>query len=701
MPVLANNHVVGSGELTSTSETLVDALCSSPALANGVSFFVVGLANHRNEGNNYASEIEARFGTTRLCFDRFRSPFGNFNLGDDGAGSAPLFLAVVTGDGSSTLNMRARAVDSGGGANIIVGSQAWTYFSLEYLVDGTDYAYEQLNSETESARPTTDTWIEGDAAGQLRITPAVTGDYWISASIEAVVDTGAAATNEARVRLRLIEDPDGAATSTTIGFGEQYHAINDSFDTDHYAPILGEMDVRTLTGGTTYEIRWEASNASAHDEIAYRRERVYAFRLGRFRNASYITNGGGMESTGSEAAATNALTFDWSATGGDVLVFGSAGYQNDGTWGDTAIRREGAPDADFPGSAGAGRFHAAVDTQYTDGDIVAMQQAARVAAVAGSETFRLVAWADGPDGLTYGRTRGNGGDGRALVLALEMYVGEVFELEGDVTGAAAFSVDGGAVSALFGDVGAAAAFEVAGGLAFGLAGDVTGAAAFAVDGQPVVELDADAAGAAAFSVNGQAVVELGGDAVGAAAFAVDGQPVVELGADAVGAAATAVDGGVAFGLEADAVGAAAFAVDGDMGSATQVLVGGAGQQVTMQVLGADQYGILRPRVGDDRPVRFELLDVSGTAIDHALIESATVQIRRASEPISTTVELEPEEDTETGSDDEVYTWTVDLSEVITVGGSWALEVDVEFIDGLRVTWPSAGPLRIQATEGVG
>jgi hypothetical protein len=680
MPTIANNQVNGSGELTTTSAAFVDALCTSPALANGVEYFAIGICNHRNNGALYASEVEGRFGTTRLGLDRFRSPFGQFNLGDDGAGAAPMFLGIVTGDGSSTLNMRARGVDNAGN-DIIVGSQTWLYFSLADLVANTDYHAAELLSESASVTPTGTTWVEGDASGQVQFTPSVTGDYWISASIEAVVATGAAATNEARARLVLVEDPAGAATTTVIGSGEQYHAISDAADTDHYIMILGEMDVRALTGGTTYEIRWEVSNVAANNAISYRREKVFAFARSRFRNSSYITNAGGIVATTSETEATNALTFDFSGSGGDVLVFASAGYQNDGTWGDTWLRRDGTPDVDFPGAATAGRFHAAIATDYT-GDIITIQQGARVAAVAASETFRLVAQADGPDGLTYGRTRNNAGNGRALLIALEMYATEVaHELSGDVAGGMEASATGGAVESLFGAVGVDMASAATGALAFGLV--------------------ADPAGAMESSATGVAVFPLVADVVGAMEAAATGGAVEALSAAATGGMEAAATGLIGFGLVADATGGMDAAATGIAVPDLDDLVGAAGSELELSVMGVDQYGVLQPRVGDPRPVRFELLDASGSAVDHDVIESITVQVRRASGSPGSVATLTPTAETESGIGDAIYTWAVDISETVTVAGMWILEADVVLVDGRRATWPSAGPLRIRALEVVG
>lgn len=678
MPAIANGYVSGSGELTTASLTFVDALCTSPALDDGVEYVVIGLANHRNNGAGYASELEYRFGTTRLGVDRFRAPFGAFNLGDDAAGSAPLCVATVTGDGSSTLNMRARGEDSGG-ADVIVGAQSWLYFSAADFVTDLDIVAAELTADAETARPTSSTWVEGAAGGQARVTPATTGDWLILAVCEGAADVGAAATNEFRVRLVQREDPDGAPSDSTIGSGEQYHDL-DGTDPDHYAPAFGQVDVVTLTGGVTYDFLWEFSNVDANAEISYRREKVIAIRLGRMRNASYIVDGSCPESTGAEAPATTGLTFDFSSDGGDVFVLGSASYQNNGTWGDAWIRREGTPDVDIPGGFGAGRFHSAVNTTYA-GDIITIQQVARVASVAAEETFRLVVQGDTGAGIAYGRARGNGGDSRALVLALEMFaVVDQFALAGDVTASAVVSLAGGAAETLYSDgVTGSAASSLAGEVAFAFAGDVTSEASA--------------------SLAGDVVFTLAGDVVASAAVIMAGGAAEPLAGDASASAAVSLAGSSAIAMAGDVTASTAITLAGTTGSDAEALVGAAGQTLALGVLGINGLGVVEVGASPSRLLRFRMLSVAGSAIPASVVETIEVKVRRQSDPAAAAIAVTPIADSEE-VDGVAYQWSVSLAAALLVSGMWVLEVDATLTGGVTATWPSAGPQRIRVLETV-
>lgn len=701
MPAIANGRVLGSGELSTDSSSLVDALCTSPALDDGVDYFVFGQANHRNDGAaTHASQLEARFGSTRLGVSTWRSIFGNFNVGDDVGGACPAFMSIVTGNGSDTLNMRAAGVDNGAEENIRVGGQAWTYFALTELDEGTDYDSAIVNSDTISATPTTDTWISGSSSGQLTITPAETGDWLIFAYCEAVADPAAAGTNEIRVRLRLVEDPSGTPSESTIGFGAEQVSSISGTDPDHFSPSLTEIDVRTLTGGTTYRIQWEFQNAESNDGIGYRRERVIALRLARFRGSAYITNGGGIvDLAGAETEAANGLTHDFSPGGEDVLVFASAASQNDGTWSDHWLRLDGTPDVDFPGGAGAGYMHAMVTTDFPGADIITVPQSGRLAEASGSQTWRLVAQADLSPGLTYGRDRGNTTDTRAVVVALEMFVDTNQLMEATVSASGSTQAGGGAIEALFAAVDTTGSTQAEGSLAFGLEAEATASGSTQAGGAAVFPMEAEATVTGATQAGGSLAIPLSAEVTAAGSTQAGGVAVSPMEAEISATGSTQAGGRAVFPVEAEVAASGSTQAGGAFVSAVDELLGTASDELELRVHGLDQYGQLLLLRGDTRPVRFDLLDVDGAAVDPDLIDTIAVKVRRASNPPGAT-SLTPTQDAET-VDDVAYGWAVDLGSTITVAGLWVLEVDVELVDGSTATWPSAGPLRIRAVEQVG
>jgi hypothetical protein len=681
MPTIANGHVVGSGELTSDSSALVDALCTSAALANGVPYFVFGQGNYRNNGGaTWGCELEGRLGTTRIGRGAWRSQFGQFNVGDDVGGGAAVFLGVVTGDGTSTLNMRAAGLDNAAEQNILVGGQSWVYFSLEDFTEGSDYAHAQLGSDAASVTPDGSTWVEGDADGQVEITPTSTGDWLILAVIEALPEAAAAATNEIRARLRQRTDPNGTPSNATIGSGEQYSEILGT-DPDHFAPTLFDMDVVTLTGGTTYRFLWEVQNATANDEIGYRRERIVALRLGAFRNVAFITDAGGMtDVAGAETPAASGLTHNFSPAGGDVLVLGNAPTQNDQQWTDMWLRREGTPDVDIPGGAGAGRMHAMIDTDFPDGDIVNLPQSAIASAVSGSTTWRLVLQADGAPGGTYGRVRGDSDDARSVLIALEMFaVAEQFEFGGTVETTGEASVGGGPAFTLFSD-----GVETTG------EATVAGAVGFAFEGTSTSTGEASVGGSVAFALGGTVTVTAEATVAGGAAFGLGGTTTSTGEATIAGAPA------FSFGGTVTSTGEASIA--GEVASNADAIVGAEGQPLELQAVGLDQYKILPFLCASPRPFRFNLLSAAGTAVDADMIVSITARVKRVSSTNPASVAAEVDE-AEVG--DVAYGWSLDLSAAITAAGRWALELDVVLVGGTTATWPSTGPLWIRAHEGVG
>lgn len=200
-----------------------------------------------------------------------------------------------------------------------------------------------------------------------------------------------------------------------------------------------------------------------------------------------------------------------------------------------------------------------------------------------------------------------------------------------------------------------------------------------------------------WSMAASAVHPLAGDASVAGAWSMSASAVHGLAGDASVSGSWSMAAGAVHPLAGDVTVAGAWSMAASAIPDLDDLVGAAGEDLELDVLGLDQYGVLQIVAGDPRPIRFELLDRDGDAIDHDLIESITMRIRRAAaSPGGASVT--PTAETETGGDDATYTWRASLA-TITRAGLWMIEVDVVLIDGREVTWPSAGPLRVRAIEG--
>lgn len=155
-----------------------------------------------------------------------------------------------------------------------------------------------------------------------------------------------------------------------------------------------------------------------------------------------------------------------------------------------------------------------------------------------------------------------------------------------------------------------------------------------------------------------------------------------------------------YGLASDVAVSGAWSMASDGIPSIVGIVGGVGEALTIRALGTDAYGLLRPQVGDGRPIRFELVGVDGVDVPHVAIESIEANVRRASDPVSLAATVVPTEESVTGSDSLTYSWAVDLTDEITIGGQWILEFDVVMLDGVAVTWPSPAPQFLMVTEGV-
>lgn len=409
---ITTEMVTGSSELSSDSATFVDANCSSSTLSSG-DWFAIGFANHRNNNagsSGFGSEVEARIGSTRFAVSSWNSINGQFNIGDDAAGGCLSVFARVTSSGSDTLNMRARALENTTGENILVGSQAWIYFNIGNLAENTDYwAAEAANSDSAEVTPNGDTWTDSE---QLIFTPTETGDYLIMASAEGFNAGGVSLSNEYWARLRM--------NGATIGTETEMKCDIANFGTTTavFGPNFTMIDVRTLTASVQYTINWQFQNAAGQSSLSYRRSRIYVFRLAAFVDSEYAIIANGIQASNEIEECSSTLSFNFGGSPVTAMVLAGCDYANGGAWGSGWLRRDGTPDVDYPPD---GRMWAVVETGLgATNDFMPLNFGAVQTGTTGAQVYRLVGQSEDTPTITFGRTRGNGGNSRMVLVAIRM-----------------------------------------------------------------------------------------------------------------------------------------------------------------------------------------------------------------------------------------------------------------------------------------
>lgn len=403
-PIVATNATGG----TMSSGTFADASCTTSALTNGVVYLVLALSSHSTEGafpTTSGSEMEARFGTTRYAASSFVGAFANFNAGDTANGGILQAAFTVTGDGSSTLNMRVRRV--GGSDTVRWGSAQFIAIPLTALTLNTDYwVAEASNSDSSEVIATDATWVTGASGGQLGFTPASSGDYLIVASSEGFI-SGTLGTQET-FRARLRQD-----ATTTIGTGTETSLDVDAATSAGFGPSFFAIDVVAGTASTPIAFRWEFSNDTAGDACAYRRSRIYAIRLDAFSDYASIVNGGNIVANSGSTDAANALSFNF-GTSIPTLILANCSHQNGGAFGQGYLR---SGSTNYPAD---GYMWAVLNGGTGALDDNGWLTFATVQTLTGAQSWFLRGHSDGASDLTYGRDRGNTTSARTPVVAIDL-----------------------------------------------------------------------------------------------------------------------------------------------------------------------------------------------------------------------------------------------------------------------------------------
>lgn len=273
MPVLAIITAVQDTAQTTTSATLVDASCTTAPLESGVQYLVLYQAHLRNtaDGGSFMAVGEARFGTTRIGYSESQEAFNNSS---NVSGMQLVGATIVTGDGSSALNMRF-ACDGVNTATI--ASQSFIAIPL------TDLEAESFLGTNSDAALVTPGGASGftDLGAGLQLTPAETGTYLVIASAEAFFGAGDSAS------FRFTAD------DVVLRDGAVWFRDSDPGDA---AQTFRMMDVLDLEGGVEVDFQIEVEGVGG--STSYRRPRIVAIPLDRFSDFFFLRDTEGLTVTG-------------------------------------------------------------------------------------------------------------------------------------------------------------------------------------------------------------------------------------------------------------------------------------------------------------------------------------------------------------------------------------------------------------------
>lgn len=508
--------VVNSG---ASGDVATDTGCTATLTAGR--WLVLATASHVNltgaGGVTQSSEVEVRHESTRLTVSRWSSPFGSFAPSIAG-GTTLKTLYVLDALNGDEITVWLRRDNNGGAdtGDVEVGDIQLLCVNLDTLVEGADYWWaEGPNSDTAEVTAAGTTWVDCAAAGQfgqggsqVDFTAPSTGDYWVTGSLNAYVTTVSANTEIAGARMRR-----GDGTPANIGSGVEQQVTLEGGSPTASVYNFTEEDVLSLTAGDTPDIRWQVNNSSSGTSVGFRRSRLFVLRLDALTDYAFITNAGNIQTSGgSTTEGANGLTF---SLGTDALVTASPISQpGGGNWGRSWLH-EDAGDVHHPASA-------ELDVYYNDGsggsdDVGAMKMF--YVASTGSQTFRLAQQADGGAGtFTLGRTRGNGGSARTVLLAMTLATpdsGDSHAGSGTLAGVGSLTGAAGLSMPVSGTLAGVGALTGAAGLSIPISGtlagvgSLTGAVSLSVRGSGVLTGIGTLTGDATISEPGDAHVGSG------------------------------------------------------------------------------------------------------------------------------------------------------------------------------------------------
>jgi len=388
---------------------------SSSALTQGAEYLVVASGNAQNANANDVTRSNVLVGGTifsrassSVVYNVTPSLSGAQNGGTTQVGSV---FAHTPGTGEQ-LEVETWSDTGGEGAQFRVVALDLTGLSPD------DWqSVESPNSDVISDQPlTSDGWIAlDDLGGALTFTPASTGDWLIFASVEAVPQTGVAATDEIAIRTSV----DGVSLSGTETGGD----VNGVPLEEIYGYLT--HDVVSLTGGVAHTIQIEANGAAGGGNIGFRRVRVHALRVGAFAAGGIVqTTDPGEVLTGNTSTDVVPTTLSMS-TAGDYLLLTRA-QKSVSFWSEGNILVNGTPA--LTDGYGVGGDQLGIDA---NGDLLYEQGLHLAPGLQDSDTvgMRIDRVGGGSGSNNYGAdiVRSGGGDLSLIALRLETLMLTGFE----------------------------------------------------------------------------------------------------------------------------------------------------------------------------------------------------------------------------------------------------------------------------------
>lgn len=522
MPALTHTEAIVTGPVTRTAATFAQvtgAVVTLTVTANWLVIPLCSMTNLTGAGSiTQAAEVEWRHNTTRHANTRWVSLFGAF-APSVAAGGTMKGIQVIAATNGDTVELRQQRVDLDGTntGTVETGGIALMCICLAGLIQNIDYFItEGGNSDSAEVTASGTSWVTGAAAGRIGqgagevpLTAPTTGDYLVVGSATGFVNGSPGTVEVSGGRLRR------ADTSTNLGSGEAQFFSHDVSNPTALQGNFFELDVLTLTANDQPEIQWEFNNDASGTSCGARRTRIFVLRLAALRNYAYAVNVGNIQvASAGTVEGSNGLTFDFGSSR-DCLLLGAATWQTGGgNWGRGWLHQD-AGDVHHPPD---GRIDAVFNDGVGSGDDITVLPFGTLLAQANSVTWRLAEQTDtAANAYTLGRTRGNGGSARTVLVALDLYAVDP-SFAGTCAATAAFSAaftgTGAVAGTAAGTCTASATFTGVG----AFAGSASAAATFAatIGGAGAIAASCNATGMFAATFGGLAAVS--GTCIAAASY---------------------------------------------------------------------------------------------------------------------------------------------------------------------------------------
>ena len=261
--------------------------CTTPSLAAGVDYLAIYTANHAESTLNAASECRIMFGAVKMGLsDCTPTALGSSPSGQHWEGSTLNGIALVTGDGSSSLKLEFRADTTG---TAYVGAAAIVAIPLsDRFTDNSDYFYDEgLNSDTDLVLnapvfPTFTTILSSNFT-------LAADDYIVIMSVEADGDVSTSRGGVVRFSIN------GQV------YGSEYGYSSTNSPPMYHCMAVAHVASLPVGGVTNFLIEGSSRILANAD---FRRPRIFAIRKSLFTRVANTTS-----TTGATTSATSFQDF--------------------------------------------------------------------------------------------------------------------------------------------------------------------------------------------------------------------------------------------------------------------------------------------------------------------------------------------------------------------------------------------------------